>query len=109
MALLMERIDTDTIRLVGRWRSNAILGYLHTTLDTAQQDTPVHVQCQPSGAVWNTYDITAHPQTRISPHFSKETIGPQSEVQKSLQHSMLQPQSLDPRWGLHQTTPAHAQ
>ena len=30
MALLMERVDPDTIRLVGRWRSDTMLRYLHT-------------------------------------------------------------------------------
>ena len=27
----MERVDPDTIHLVGRWRSDTILHYLHTT------------------------------------------------------------------------------
>ena len=31
MALLMARVDPDTIRLVVRWLSNTILCYLHTT------------------------------------------------------------------------------
>ena len=31
MALLMARVDSDTIRLVGRWRGNTMLCYLHTT------------------------------------------------------------------------------
>ena len=34
MALFMERVDTDTIRLVGRWRSNVMLRYIHTTAQT---------------------------------------------------------------------------
>ena len=34
MALLMARVDTDTIRLVGRWRSDVMLRYLHTTAKT---------------------------------------------------------------------------
>ena len=34
MALLMECVDTDTIRLVGRWRRNAMISYLHTTAQT---------------------------------------------------------------------------
>ena len=34
MALLLARVDTDTIRLVGMWRSNIILIYLHTTART---------------------------------------------------------------------------
>ena len=34
MALLMARVDTYTIRLVGRWRSNAMIRYLHTTVQT---------------------------------------------------------------------------
>ena len=31
MSLLMAHVDTDTIRFVGRWRSNVMLRYLHTT------------------------------------------------------------------------------
>ena len=31
MALLMACVDTDTIHLVGRWRSDVMLRYLHTT------------------------------------------------------------------------------
>ena len=31
MDLLMARVDPDTIRVVGRWRSDMILRYLHTT------------------------------------------------------------------------------
>ena len=31
MDLLMARVDPDTIRVVGRWRSDMILLYLHTT------------------------------------------------------------------------------
>ena len=34
MALLMSRVDTDTIRLVGRWRSDVMLRCLHTTTKT---------------------------------------------------------------------------
>ena len=34
MALLMARVDTDTIRLVVRCRSNLMLRYLHTTAQT---------------------------------------------------------------------------
>ena len=34
MALLMARADTETIRLVGRWRSDIMLRYLHTTAQT---------------------------------------------------------------------------
>ena len=30
MNLLMVRVDPETIRLVGRWRSNTMLRYLHT-------------------------------------------------------------------------------
>ena len=37
MALLMARVDTDKIRLVGRWRSNAILRYLHRTAQTVTE------------------------------------------------------------------------
>ena len=31
MALLMARVEPDTIRLVERWRSNTMLCYLHKT------------------------------------------------------------------------------
>ena len=31
MYLLMARVEPDTIRVVGRWRSDMILRYLHTT------------------------------------------------------------------------------
>eukprot|EP00957_Ditylum_brightwellii_P115456 8806215-Ditylum_brightwellii.AAC.1 len=31
MALLLGNIDSDTIRLIGRWHSNEMLRYLHTT------------------------------------------------------------------------------
>ena len=34
MALLMARVGKDTIRLVGRWRSNEMLRYLHMTAQT---------------------------------------------------------------------------
>ena len=34
MALLMAHVDTDTIRLVGKWRSDAMLCYLHMTAQT---------------------------------------------------------------------------
>ena len=34
MALLMVRVNTDTIRLVGRWRSDVMLYFLHTTVKT---------------------------------------------------------------------------
>ena len=31
MDLIMAQVDPDTIRLVGRWRSDTIIHYLHTT------------------------------------------------------------------------------
>ena len=34
MALLMACVNTDMIRLVGRWRSDVMLRYLHTTAQT---------------------------------------------------------------------------
>ena len=34
MALLMSQVDPDTIRLVGRWRSDTVLRYLHMTTKT---------------------------------------------------------------------------
>ena len=34
MDLLMSRVDTEMIRLVGRWRSDIMLRYFHTTAQT---------------------------------------------------------------------------
>ena len=34
MALLLAGVDTDIIRIIGRWRSNAMLRYLHVTART---------------------------------------------------------------------------
>ena len=34
MVLLMACVNTDTIRLVGRWCSDVMLRYLHTTAKT---------------------------------------------------------------------------
>ena len=34
MALLVARVNTDIIRLMGRWRSKKMLRYLHTTTQT---------------------------------------------------------------------------
>ena len=34
MALLMARKNPDTIRLVGRWRRNTMIRYLHTTANS---------------------------------------------------------------------------
>ena len=34
MALLRTCVDTNTIRLMGRWRSDDMLRYLHTTAKT---------------------------------------------------------------------------
>ena len=34
MAPLIARVNTDTIRLMGRWSSNTMLRYLHTTAYT---------------------------------------------------------------------------
>ena len=31
MAFIMAQVDPDTIQLMGRWRSDTILRYLHTT------------------------------------------------------------------------------
>ena len=32
MAILVAQVDPDTIRLLGRWRSDTMLRYLHTTV-----------------------------------------------------------------------------
>ena len=34
MDLFMARLDPDTIHLVGRWRSDTMLRYLHTTANS---------------------------------------------------------------------------
>ena len=34
MALLLSKVNTDTSRLVSRWRSNAMLRYLHISTQT---------------------------------------------------------------------------
>ena len=34
MDILMVRVDPYTIRMVGRWRSDTILRYLHTTANS---------------------------------------------------------------------------
>jgi hypothetical protein len=31
MVLLLSNVDTDKIKLLGRWRSDAMMRYLHTT------------------------------------------------------------------------------
>ena len=38
MALLMARVDTDTICLMGMWRSDIMLRYLHTTAQTLTEE-----------------------------------------------------------------------
>ena len=38
MELLLTILKTDTIRLVGMWRSNIILSQLHTTVHTFTSD-----------------------------------------------------------------------
>ena len=34
MALILAKVYTETIRLVGRWRSNEMMLYLHTSTNT---------------------------------------------------------------------------
>ena len=34
MTLLMARVDPDTTRLVGRWRSDTMIRYLYTTANS---------------------------------------------------------------------------
>ena len=43
MSLLMERVNTDTILLVGRWRSNVMMCYLHTTAQTFTEGLASHM------------------------------------------------------------------
>ena len=43
MDFLMARVDTYTIRLVGRWCSNAMLRYLHTTAQTLTAGRAAHM------------------------------------------------------------------
>ena len=41
MELLAAQIDLDTIRLVGRWRNDKMLRYLHTTSKSFMDDLAV--------------------------------------------------------------------
>ena len=43
MALLMAHFNRDTIRLVGRWRSNVMLRYLNTTAQTFTEGLASHM------------------------------------------------------------------
>lgn len=38
MALLVSKVDTDIIRLIGRWRSDEMLRYLHLTAEPIMRD-----------------------------------------------------------------------
>ena len=38
MALLVSDVDTDMIRLLGRWRSDEMFRYLHLTADPITKD-----------------------------------------------------------------------
>ena len=43
MVLLLARVDTDIIRLVGRWRSDTMHRYLHTTAKSIAQGLSVRM------------------------------------------------------------------
>ena len=43
MALLTEIVDPDTTRILGRWRSDTILLYLHTTSNSFTDDLAVRM------------------------------------------------------------------
>ena len=43
MVLLMAHIDTETICLVVRWRSKAMLCYLHTTVQMFTEGLPARM------------------------------------------------------------------
>ena len=43
MALLTSCVDTDTIRLVGMWRSDTMLRYLHTSSQTLTAGLAAHM------------------------------------------------------------------
>ena len=43
MALLLENIEADTIRIIGRWRSDEILRYLHVTARPLMQVNAVTI------------------------------------------------------------------
>ena len=75
--------------------------------DTAQQDTPMHVQWRPLGVVWHIYDNMDPPQTQTSPPFSTERLGPPSAVPKSPRRCAPQPLSWVPRWYSRQNKSAH--
>ena len=38
MALLLSNVDTDRIKLLRRWRSDAMMQYLHTNAHPLMQD-----------------------------------------------------------------------
>ena len=41
--LLLPKVDPDTIRLMGRWRSNRMICYLHTTKKNFTYGLSVHM------------------------------------------------------------------
>ena len=43
MALLIFRVDTDTIRLVGRWRSDVMMRHPHTSAHTFTSGLPARM------------------------------------------------------------------
>ena len=43
MALLMAKVNPDTIRLVGRWQSNIILCCLHTTAESFTEGLAIRI------------------------------------------------------------------
>ena len=43
MGLLTESVDSDMIRLIGRWQSDTMLRYLHTTSKRFTDGLAVHL------------------------------------------------------------------
>ena len=70
MALLLARVDPDTIWIVGRWRSDTMLCYLHTMLIFLQTALPsicfntattyLNHQCMPLSSTKRHRHIPAH-------------------------------------------------
>lgn len=57
MALLCGKIDTDTIRLVGRWKSETVFRYLHAQATPLVRDL--------AKVMWRNGDFTLLPQSNI--------------------------------------------
>ena len=84
MALLCGRVDTDTIKLVGRWRSDAMFRYLHA------QATPVLANLANKMLVHGTFtlapgaevpEVEAHLLDVAAPFVSSPTFDPEDSAE----------------------------